>query len=248
MIDVRELRFAYPHSPFRLVVPRLTIADNTSTAVVGPSGSGKTTLLHLLAGILRPDAGSIQVDNADIAIQSDAARRRFRLTNVGLVFQNFELIDYLNVLDNVLLPCRIGRSIPLNSATRRRAEELLERSGLAEHQLKSVTRLSQGERQRVAICRALLTAPRLILADEPTGNLDPETSARILTLLLSFVQDHQSALLMVTHDHSLLPHFSSVVDFRQFLTTAPGPDESDLSRADGTHTADNTDRSGEVRR
>ena len=217
MISTSELKFSYPHSDFHLVIDQLTVAAGCATAVVGPSGSGKTTLLHLLAGILRPDTGQIVVGDTPVHTLSEAARRQFRLRQVGLVFQDFELIEYLNVLDNVLLPCRIGH-LPLNAAARERAELLLERVGLSGHRRKSVTRLSQGERQRVAICRALLSQPPLLLADEPTGNLDPETSGHIMRLLLDTVREAGATLVMVTHDHSLLQQFDRTVDFAQFLS------------------------------
>lgn len=220
MITIQELTFAYPRSRFRLHVPELTIQAARATAVVGLSGSGKTTLLHLIAGILSPDAGRITVDNTQLSGLSEAARRRFRLKTIGLVFQSFELIEYLNVLDNVLLPCRINNAVPLTLELQTRAEMLLEKVGLQDHLRKSVTRLSQGERQRVAICRAMLTRPALLLADEPTGNLDPVTSEQILRLLLQAVRDEGATLLMVTHDHSLLQHFDCTVDFGQFLSTS----------------------------
>lgn len=219
MISTAELTFSYPHSDFRLVIDRLDVPAGCATAVVGPSGSGKTTLLHLMAGILKPDQGAITVNSVSLQDLSDAARRKFRLQNVGLVFQDFELIEYLNVIDNVLLPCRIGH-LTLNEDIRQRAEQLLQRVGLLGHRRKSVTRLSQGERQRVAICRGLLSRPPLLLADEPTGNLDPETSSQIMDLLLETVREENVTLVMVTHDHSLLPNFERTVDFSQFLKKA----------------------------
>lgn len=217
MISTSELSFSYPHSDFRLAIDQLEIAAGCATAVVGPSGSGKTTLLHLLAGILTPESGQIVVHDTPLHTLAEAARRRFRLTHVGLVFQDFELIEYLNVLDNVLLPCRIGH-LSLTAEVRQRAERLLDRVHLTSHRGKSVTRLSQGERQRVAICRALLAQPPLLLADEPTGNLDPDTSADILALLLETVREENATLVMVTHDHSLLSHFERTIDFSQFLS------------------------------
>ncbi|MEQ9409645.1 MAG: ABC transporter ATP-binding protein [Fuerstiella sp.] len=220
MIRIRNLAFAYAQSVFDLQIDELQIQASSATAMVGPSGSGKTTLLNIIAGILSPDSGCVSVMETDLAGLSDAARRRFRLKNIGLVFQEFELIDYLNVLDNVLLPCRVDRAFPLTSDRRDRAAGLIEDVGLKDHLKKSVTRLSQGERQRVAICRALLMRPPLLLADEPTGNLDPVTSDQIVKLLLRAVQDEGTTLLMVTHNHSLLHHFSRTIDFAEFLTTS----------------------------
>lgn len=229
MIEIAKLSFRYPRSFFELQIDSLRVESAAATAVVGPSGSGKTTLLHLIGGILSPDSGSITVDGTDLTALTDSARRSFRLTNIGMVFQNFELIEYLNVLDNVLLPCRISKDLPLSSELRDRASGLLQSVALERHARKPVTKLSQGERQRVAICRALLTKPGLILADEPTGNLDPLTSEQILKLLLEAVRAEGATLVMVTHDHSLLQHFSQKVDFAQFLTApAEEPAESQV--------------------
>lgn len=217
MIEINQLRFSYPRTDFHLHIPELTVAAGSSTAIVGPSGSGKTTLLHLISGILPADSGSITVGQTDVVGLTESDRRRFRLRNIGLVFQDFELIEYLNVIDNVLLPCRIGTAVRLNAVIRDRADELIQTAGLQKHRRKSVTRLSQGERQRVAICRALLCEPSLLLADEPTGNLDPTTTDRIMDLLLNQVRTHNATLIMVTHDHSLLNQMTRTVEFEQFL-------------------------------
>ncbi|HAD62389.1 MAG TPA: ABC transporter ATP-binding protein [Planctomycetaceae bacterium] len=234
MIEVTDLKFEYgdggrkenSDSPFSLQVPRLSVTAGTSAAVVGPSGSGKTTLLHLLSGILIPGSGSIAIGEFHPAGESDSARRRHRLRNIGMVFQNFELIEYLSVLDNVLLPCRIDTSIPLTPELRDRARELLSHCGLEHLVRRNITQLSQGEQQRVAICRALLTSPALILADEPTGNLDPTTSQQIMNLLLNSVRDQGATLVMVTHDHSLLNQFDQTIDFLQFLSSPNARQES----------------------
>lgn len=216
MIDIRDLAFSYPKSNFRLHINSLTADPKSTVAIVGPSGSGKTTLLNLIAGVLAPESGSILVEGNDVAAMSDRQRREFRLQNVGMVFQNFELVDYLNVVDNVLLPYRIGNLSP-SKADRVRATELLDQCGLSQHVRKPVTQLSQGECQRVAICRALLAKPSLVLADEPTGNLDPDTSGHVLQLLMDAVSATDATLMLVTHDHSLLENFDAVVDFSRFL-------------------------------
>ena len=219
MISIQQLNFQFPASNFCLSIDELKINALKATAIVGPSGSGKTTLLNLIAGLLVPDQGQIHIADRLISTESDVKRRQFRLQNIGMVFQNFELIDYLSVLDNVLLPCRVGSQLKLTSAIKDKAAGLLETCGLTGHVKKSVTKLSQGERQRVAICRALLTSPSLILADEPTGNLDPVTSTSILGMLLEAVAELPTTFVMVTHDHSLLPKFDHVVDFNQCLAT-----------------------------
>jgi putative ABC transport system ATP-binding protein len=216
MIELSSLRFYYLEGGFSLSIPELRIADGEKVAVVGPSGSGKTTLLNLVAGIDVPQHGQINVRDTALHDLNDAKRRDFRITNIGFVFQSFELLDYLNVLDNILHPYRISRALKLNSDVRERAKGLAQQMGLGHMLNRRSDSLSQGERQRAAICRALLPKPQLILADEATGNLDPENKRLILDLLFNAV-DHQGAtLLAVTHDHDLLPSFDRVIDFHQY--------------------------------
>lgn len=217
MISISKLQFTYRDSPFSLQIPELNLAGGQSAVIVGPSGSGKTTLLHLMAGILSATGGEIIVGDTSIHKLNDVDRRLFRLLNIGLVFQDFQLIDYLNVLENVLLPCRLNPLISLTEDLRARAIALLTSAGIQSLQNRSVTRLSQGERQRVAICRALLLSPKLVLADEPTGNLDPATTQRIVQLLLQETSRSNASLVMVTHDHSLLPSFDRVIPFEPFV-------------------------------
>jgi len=204
MIAIRDLRFAWTDGPFQLQIPRLEIARGEAAVLAGPSGCGKTTLL------------------TDLGRLSDADRRLFRLRNIGLVFQDFQLIDYLDVLGNVLLPCRIQPAVKLTPAIRARGLDLLNQVGLASFSQRPVTRLSQGERQRVALCRALLLNPLLLLADEPTGNLDPENSRRMVELLLQESRRSGATLIMVTHDHSLLPMFDRTLPFLQYLARTDG--------------------------
>lgn len=220
MISINDLTFTYGDGTFRLRIPQLTLEAGRAAVIVGPSGSGKTTLLNLVAGILPGTGGEITVGNIAVHRLGDGDRRLFRLMNVGQVFQDFQLIDYLNVLDNVLLPCRIHPSVTITRALRERADELLNCVEMSNFVRRSVTRLSQGERQRVAICRALLLSPQIVLADEPTGNLDPVNAERIVRLLLAETQRSGATLIMVTHDHSLLPYFDRVIPFDQFLEPA----------------------------
>jgi len=216
MISISNLRFCYPHSEFRLTVPEFAIASGEKIAVVGPSGSGKTTLLNLLAGILTPNHGRVRVGAFDVSDLGDAGRRDFRISNIGFVFQDFELLDYLSILDNILHPYRISGALKLTSDIRKRSIHLAEQMGIAEHLKKHPGELSQGEKQRAAICRALLPNPSLILADEATGNLDPTNKDRILDLLFESVATHDATLVAVTHDHELLPRFDRVVNFSEF--------------------------------
>ena len=159
MIDIENMIFRYGEGDFRLDVPSLQVAGGERVAVVGPSGSGKTTLLNLIAGIAVPQSGAIVTAGHKLAELDDSAVRSFRIEHIGLVFQEFELLEYLNVLDNVLLPYRINRSLKLDAAVRQRAVGLLESVGIGDMLGRYPDRLSQGERQRVAVCRALLVNP-----------------------------------------------------------------------------------------
>ena len=214
MIALRDVFFRYREGEFELRIPELRIARGDQVAVIGPSGSGKTTLLHLVAGIVPPERGVIEVDRVGVTAIGDAARRDFRIRRLGLVFQEFALLEHLSVLDNVLLPYRISPSLRLDAEVRRRTHQLIEQVGLVGQADRLVTRLSQGERQRAAVCRALVTEPVLLLADEPTGNLDPANKFLVLDLLRDYAGERGATLLTVTHDHDLLDRFSRVIDFK----------------------------------
>jgi putative ABC transport system ATP-binding protein len=216
MIHIQNLKFSYPSGEFILHIPDFLVSGGERVAVIGPSGSGKTTLLNLIAGIITPIDGSVSVGDTRVSDYSDRERRDFRINNIGFVFQDFELLDYLNVLDNILHPYRITGALKLNKTVRAHAITLTQEMGIGGKLRRNPNDLSQGEKQRVAICRALLPRPRLILADEATGNLDPDNKSLILDLLFNAVSDHDSTLLAVTHDHELLRRFDRVVDFGEF--------------------------------
>lgn len=226
MIRIRDLVFRYQMATprmqpeFRLHIPVWDVPDAARVAIVGPSGSGKTTLLHLLAGIMVPQQGQLELGEVRLTEMSDAARRDFRAAHVGLVFQRFELIEYLNVAKNILLPYSINRSLRFDDSVRQRMEHLADSVGLTHLLRRPVQRLSQGEQQRVAICRALITQPKWLLADEPTGNLDPENKRRIVDLLHQQAEASQATLIMVTHDISLIERFSHTVDFQGWCSAA----------------------------
>ncbi|MES0862761.1 ABC transporter ATP-binding protein [Ruegeria sp. SCPT10] len=220
MIRVEDLSFRYSSGAFRLRVPQLSLTEGERLAIVGPSGSGKTTLLNLIAGILTPETGCIEVAGTNVSGLPNAARRRFRASHIGFVFQDFALLDYLTARQNILYPYRITPALKLDSAARGRAEALAEASGIGDKLDRHPEALSQGEQQRVAICRALVTQPKLILSDEATGNLDPESKGRILDLLFEQAATAGTTVLAVTHDHELLPRFERVIDFAQYREVA----------------------------
>ncbi len=173
----------------------LTVDAGEFVAIMGPSGCGKTTLLLAAGGLQAPDSGAIRLGGTDIYSLGTESRARFRAQNIGFVFQQFHLVPYLSVLDNVLAPT-LASEIP---RARERARELLERFGLASRLTHVPAKLSTGERQRVALARALLPKPQLLLADEPTGNLDRENSDTVLSDLRDFAAGG-GAVLLVTHD------------------------------------------------
>lgn len=212
MIELRDIVFAYGGNPFRLRVPDLRIPAGQHAALIGPSGSGKTTLIHLIAGILTPHAGLVRVGDFVVSRASAAARRRFRLTQIGLVFQEFELLEYLRVCDNIRLPYLLSGALRPSPALLTTVRELARAMGIGDKLRRFPRTLSQGERQRVALCRALITGPQLVIADEPTGNLDPRTADHILDLLLAETTRRGATLLMVTHNHGLLGRFERVID------------------------------------
>lgn len=217
MISIERLEFSYARSEFRLVIPSLSIGSAESVAIIGPSGTGKSTLLKLVAGILTADKGLISFDGIDLAALGDSRRRALRSERIGFIFQDFELLDYLNAFDNILHPYRISRTLRLDSAVRERAWQLAHEMGVDDRLQAYPSQLSQGEKQRVAICRAVLTSPRLILADEATGNLDPANKRTILDLIFRHIRQSGATLLAVTHDHDLLGRFDRIIDFQTFI-------------------------------
>lgn len=216
MIEFNQVRFEYPGSTFVLQIDDLQIGPRERVAVIGPSGSGKTTLLNLIAGIAVPQAGRVRVHQRELAQCSDTARRNFRIAHIGFVFQQFELVPYLRLLDNVLLPYLINPHLKLTDEVRGRAESLLQRMGLADKRRRFIHQLSQGEQQRVAVCRALIAQPPIILADEPTGNLDPANKHKVLALLFDEAARAGQTLLAVTHDTGILDGFQRTIDFASF--------------------------------
>lgn len=214
MIEIENLDFGYG-SGFRLRIPRLSIERGSKVAVVGPSGTGKTTLLLLLAGVHTASEGRIRVADADLSQMNDAARRWFRISNIGFIFQEFELVEYLDVQDNILLPFWINRSQRADSAVVQSAKYLALSLGLSDKLNRPIRQLSRGEQQRVAVCRALLPGPKILLADEPTGGLDPENKQRVMEILEERANQTGASLVCTTHDLSLLQKFDRTIDIAE---------------------------------
>jgi ABC-type lipoprotein export system ATPase subunit len=228
LLEIQGLRhtFAAPAGGRRLVldVPSLTLAPGEQVALRGPSGCGKTTLLHCIAGLLRPDAGSIRLAGVDVAALPEPARDRHRARTLGYVFQTFNLLQGHTCLENV----RLGLAFAGGAVPDGRAEQLLDRMGLAAHLHHFPRQLSTGQQQRVAIARALANRPQLVLADEPTGNLDSRAGRAALRLIRETCREAGAALLLVSHDAAVLDAFDDVRDFTALNRAAAALDTDDL--------------------
>jgi putative ABC transport system ATP-binding protein len=195
----------------------LDVRDREVLAVTGPSGSGKSTLLGLIAGLDRPSSGSITVDGVDITRLGEDALARVRRDTIGFVFQSFHLIPTLTAAENVAVPLELAG----HAGAGARAAELLGAVGLAGRARHYPAQLSGGEQQRVALARAVALRPRLLLADEPTGNLDSTTGTQIVELLLGLREEFRATLVLVTHDHALTRHADRIVRLRDGRLDAP---------------------------
>jgi putative ABC transport system ATP-binding protein len=208
-LHVSDLRFAYSAEGFRVHVPQLELAAGKALALAGPSGAGKSTLLRLLTGLLTPTAGKVSLGSAQMETMTHEARRAFRLQHIGLVFQDFALLDYLTVTENILLPHQFRGDI--STAARTKMLDLTQRLHIDRYLDKRVSHLSQGERQRVAVARALVHEPQFVFADEPTASLDPARGRIVVDMLLEDTRRRGACLVMVTHDPNLLPLFDQTV-------------------------------------
>jgi ABC-type lipoprotein export system ATPase subunit len=224
LLEINDLRksFQAPDGSRHEVidVPRFILADRTQVALSGTSGTGKTTFLHLIAGILTPDSGRIELDGQPMSTLSEASRDRLRATDIGYIFQTFNLLQGFTVLENVLLGMSFGPG-----ADRSRAEALLDRVGLSGRLHHFPRQLSTGQQQRVAVARALAHRPKLVLADEPTGNLDAANARDALTLIREGCAENQAALLLVSHDREILAGFEnrlSLAELNRASTAAQG--------------------------
>jgi ABC-type lipoprotein export system ATPase subunit len=231
LIRIRGLDKRYPTLDATITAADgidLDIAAGTTTAITGPSGSGKSTLLHLIGALDRPDKGAITVDGVEITTLNGKALADYRRT-VGFIFQRFNLLPTLTVLDNVIAPVL---PFKVNYDRRERARELLDTVGLAGRENTLGTRLSGGQQQRVAIARALMNWPRLVLADEPTGNLDTTTGEEITQLLLGLRDRYDATVLIATHDLDLAKRCDNVIHIRDGRVTNPRLDTIDIQFSD----------------
>jgi putative ABC transport system ATP-binding protein len=235
MLQARQLTKEYQSGDHRLAVLRdvsFTIPDGAFVAIVGPSGSGKTTLLGLLAGLDVPTRGTVLLDGEDLSLLSEDRRAQLRGAKVGFVFQSFQLIPTLTALENVQVPLELRG----DDGAPARSRELLARVGLGDRVHHFPNQLSGGEQQRVAIARAFSNAPKLLFADEPTGNLDSETGARIVELLETLNRESGTTIVLVTHDLALARRAQRVIRLADGVVVSDTPsdalpDPTDSSRA-----------------
>ena len=222
IIDLKDVVFSWPkqqHST--LSIASMQIEKGEQVFLHGPSGSGKTTLLNLLTGINKPQSGKVEILDSDITQLSESKRDRFRADHLGVIFQQFNLLPYLSVLDNVLLSCDFSKhrqqqaGNPIESA-----KQLLLDMEITEAQLNSeVSNLSMGQQQRVAVARALIGQPEIIIADEPTSALDTDNRDRFLDLLFSESEKYGSTLLFVSHDSHIQKRFKRTISLTEINQT-----------------------------
>lgn len=209
-ISLRNLKFSYGKkndNPLVLNIDELDIQEGEKVFLYGPSGHGKSTLLNILAGVLEIKTGQVEVLGKNLHDLSQSSRDHLRGENVGYIFQIFNLIPYLNIKDNIILPCLINKKRATNIDFNKQADELIKVLGLEEHAHKNVTDLSIGQQQRVAAARALIGNPKLIIADEPTSSLDEYNTSEFMNLLLSEWEKRKFTLVFVSHDSSLKKYF-----------------------------------------
>lgn len=232
LIELTDLGFAWPGHPLLLDIPTLRLEAGESLFLKGPSGSGKTTLLGLLGGVQKANRGSIRLLGQDLGELSQSARDRFRVDHTGYIFQQFNLLPFLSVIENVELPCRFSkaraaRAIQRHGSVAEAATLLLAHLGLKDPDLlvRRADSLSIGQQQRVAAARALIGQPELVIADEPTSALDADTREAFIRLLFNECRDAGSSLLFVSHDQSLAPLFDRQLSLAELNRAARFPSD-----------------------
>lgn len=211
-IELSNIHFYYPDRPDHLIldIPSWSLSEGEQTFIHGPSGSGKSTLLNLLGGLLVPSQGKINILGQQLDEMTGRQRDKFRADHIGYVFQQFNLMPYLNAFDNILLASQFSQK-QKSSALESEIKELLTVLNIPQNDwYRSITTLSNGQQQRVAIARALINKPQLLIADEPTSSLDAANRDAFMTLLKSIVKEHGMSLLFVSHDLSLSSHFKRI--------------------------------------
>ncbi len=219
-IFVSDLKFSYPNTQkLVLSINRLEISEGEKIFLYGPSGHGKSTLLNILAGVLEVKEGTIQVLGKNLPELSQSARDHLRGENIGYIFQIFNLIPYLNIKENILLPVMINKKRAGNIDYSQQADELISTLGLSEYAHQKVTDLSIGQQQRVAAARALIGNPKIIIADEPTSSLDEKNTEEFMKLLLANWEIRKFTLIFVSHDTRLKKYFEKTISLPEINIT-----------------------------
>ncbi len=225
MIEIKNVKFKYSDSlQLVLDIPSFSIFRGEKVFLYGPSGCGKTTLLETLAGVIIPDSGLVNISNEDITKLSPSARDRFRANHIGYIFQSFNLIPYLSVLENITLPLYLSplkRSKVPKESEIVIAKEICSQLGISELVEKKVTKLSVGQQQRVAAARAILGQPDIILADEPTSSLDFDHREKFIKLLFEICQKYKISVLFVSHDRTLKSLFDRSLSLPEINLAGP---------------------------
>ena len=225
-VENLHLSFRSPNGKSHSVVqvPAFSMEHNQQIAIKGPSGSGKTTFLHMLAGVLTPDSGQILIDGQSLGAMNESDRDQLRSGTIGYIFQSFNLLNGFSCMENLLLAMSLNGSSNFD-----RARSLLDKVGLEDRKDHLPGQLSIGQQQRVAIARALINRPKLVLADEPTGNLDPSNTDRSLELLCSLCKEWESALILVSHDPRVIGKFEHQIDWEE-LNQVKEPEEVEVEK------------------
>ena len=229
MLEIRNLQKSYiepsGNSLLILDIPQLDIAEGEQIVLRGESGGGKTTLLHIISGIVTADSGSIKLDGTELTKFSESTRDRIRADKMGYVFQTFNLLPAFTALENV----RLGMTFARKKMNAERGKELLNKVGLSDRMHYLPSQLSVGQQQRVAVARALANKPRLLLADEPTANVDPSNQKRIIDLIKDVCRDESVAILLVTHSDEIAHRFERIERLelinRAFASSTSTPDQ-----------------------
>lgn len=232
VLDIRDLKKSYasPEGGIQAVVdvPEFSMDEGDQVALEGASGSGKTTLLNIIAGILKPDSGSVEIDGEAMSEMSEGSRDVFRGRKIGYVFQTFNLLQGFSVYENLELAMSFGRGID-----REWIDHLIERVGLKDRAKHRPGQLSVGQQQRVAVARALANRPRIVLADEPTGNLDVKNALEALELIRGICSENNAALLLVSHDRYILDAFENQKKLHEINRAAADPEALVAAMSEG---------------
>ncbi len=229
LLSLNQLKFKYPNTERgRLEINHFQVSKGEKIFLFGPSGSGKTTFLELLAGVLTPTSGSIKIDGTDLATLSNTKRDAFRADNIGYIFQSFNLIPYLSVVENITLPLNLSskrRKLVPEDQEQANIQSIAKRLGILDLLDHKTSELSVGQQQRVAAARSLIGQPKLILADEPTSALDFDHREKFLSLIFEICKEQSISLIFVSHDRSLQGLFDRVValaDLNEIKTSVGG--------------------------